>query len=307
MEISAAQVKALREKTGAGMMDCKAALAECKGDVEAAIEHLRIMGQDAAVKRGGRTAAEGQVDAFLHPEKPVGVMVEVNCETDFVARTDEFLSFVKDVAAGLAAAEPAAADLKDGIVVNPDLKIRVGGSERPLPDLSRDKTARLGENIVVRRFVRFQQSGPGRLEAYIHPGGRVGVLLEVGCESEGVGGQEEFRVLVRDLAMQIAAACPLVVRREDVDSALLEKEREIYREIAVAEKKPENVIDKIVEGRIQKFYKENVLLEQEFVKDQGGKKRSIQALLKEKSTALGETLSIRRFARFSLGELSDES
>jgi elongation factor Ts len=301
MEISAAQVKALREKTGAGMMDCKAALAECKGNVEAAIEHLRKMGRDAAVKRVGRTAAEGLVDAFLHTEKPVGLMVEVNCETDFVARTDEFKNFVKDLATNLAGER-----LDDGVVVNPELELRFGGGTRGLGDLAKEKSGKLGENVVVRRFARFGRSGPGRLEAYIHPGGRVGVLVEVRCGSDAVAGQEEFRVLVRDLSMQIAAACPLVVRREEVDPALVEKEREIYREIARGEKKPENVIDKIVEGRLQKFYKENVLLEQEFVKDQGGKKRSISALLKEKGGALGEEITIARFARFQLGEMSSE-
>ncbi len=302
MEISAAQVKALREKTGAGMMDCKAALGECKGDVEAAIEHLRKTGQDAAVKRGGRTAAEGQVDAFLHTESPVGLMVEVNCETDFVARTDDFKTFCKNVAAGL-----AAEDLEDGTVLNPDVQLQFGGEKRTLAHLARDMSATLGENIVVRRCARFKRTAPGRLEAYIHPGGRVGVLVEVHCETDGLAEGQEFRVLVRDLAMQIAAAVPLVVRREDVDRALVEKEREIFREIALAEKKPENVIDRIVEGRLEKYYKENVLLEQEFVKDQGGKKRSIEMLLREKSTELGETLSVARFARFQLGELSDET
>ena len=301
MEISAAQVKALREKTGAGMMDCKAALAECKGDVEAAIEHLRKTGQDAAVKRGGRTAAEGLVDAVLDSEKAVGLMVEINCETDFVARTDDFKTFVKEIAGQL-----AAEDLEDGVVVSPDLEIALKGTRQTLPDLARDTSARLGENIVIRRFARFSKSAPGLLEAYIHPGGRVGVLVEVHCESDGVATGEPFRVLVRDLAMQIAAACPMVVRREDVDSDVVDKERKIFREIAEAEKKPEKVIDKIVEGRLQKFYKDIVLLEQEFVKDQGGKKRSIDALLKEMSAEVGESLSIARFARFQLGELSEE-
>ena len=201
MEISAADVKALRDKTGAGMMDCKKALADCKGDTEAAIEQLRKMGQDAAVKRMGREAAEGLVEAYIHPGGRIGVLVEVNCETDFVARTDDFKAFV------------------------------------------------------------------------------------------------------RDLAMQIAAAGPLVVRREELDEALVEKERKIYREIAIEEKKPENVIDRIVEGRLQKYYKEVVLLEQEFVKDlTEKKKRTIEQLLKEKAGSLGENIVIRRFARFQLGE-----
>jgi len=205
MEISAAQVKALREKTGSGMMDCKKALAECKGDTNAAIEYLRKMGHDAAVKRQSRRAAEGLVEAYIHPGGRVGVLVEVNCETDFVARTDDFKTFV------------------------------------------------------------------------------------------------------RDIAMQIAAASPLVVLREELDPALVEKEREIYREMATAEKKPENVLDRIVDGRLQKFYKEVVLLEQEFVKDQAGKKRTIEDLLKEKVGGLGENIVIRRFSRFQLGEGTDEA
>ncbi|MCK4547044.1 MAG: translation elongation factor Ts [Candidatus Eisenbacteria sp.] len=305
MEISAAQVKALRVKTGAGMMDCKKALAQCKGDMEAAGEYLRKTGQDAALERGGRTAAEGLVDACLLADAGLGVLVEVNSETDFVARTGEFQTFVKDLANQIAGVE----SLGQGVAVaKKDCVVDANGQARTLGEIATEKSAGFGENIVIRRFARFRKAETAVLEAYIHPGGRVGVLLEVDCDSDPARETEDFGVLVRDVAMQIAAASPLVVQRDEVDQELIEKERRINREIAIEEKKPENVIDKIVEGRLQKFYKEVVLLEQEFVKDQGAKnKRSIQALLKEKSGELGGDIAIRRFARFQLGDLSEET
>ncbi len=285
-EITAALVKELRERTQAGMMDCKKALAANDGNMEAAIDWLREKGLAQAAKKAGRIAAEGAVVQYITECGCVGAIVEVNCETDFVAKTDNFMNFANSVAKHVALANPA--DI-EGL----NTQKFVDDETKTIDSLIADATVAIGEKISVRRFARYETTG--LVSSYIHMGGKVGVLVEVATESK----DEKVVELAHDLCLQIAAAKPEAVRREEVNSENLEKEREIYRIKALESGKPEKIVDKIVDGQIEKYYKEVCLLEQLFVKD-GDK--TIKQLIAEVSKAVGAPIDVVRYARFERGE-----
>lgn len=279
-EITAATVARLREMTNAGMMDCKKALLEANGDLDAAVDILRKRGQATAAKKAGREAREGVIARFVTPDSRVGVLVEVNCETDFVARNDSFREFADEVARKLAADPKANLDAERVALV-----------------------AQIRENIQVPRFVRMEVIGHGMVAAYIHTGAKVGVLVEVGATREGTLAQETFRQLVRDITLQIAAANPMTVSREQLPAAVLAKEREIAAE--QVKNKPPQVVAKIVEGKLEKFYQTACLLDQGFVKKNSeiSVKEHLAAVAKE----LGDEITVRQFVRFQVGEVVSDS
>ena len=287
--ITSAMVKELRERTAAGMMDCKKALMAADGDMEKAIDWLREKGLAQAAKKASRIAAEGVVAQYVAPCGCTGVIVEVNCETDFVAKTDNFKAFANNVAKHIAKANPADVD---------ELLTQkfVDDETKTIADLVSEATVAIGEKITVRRFARVKTEGV--VSTYIHMGGKVGVIVEV--ETDEVGkASDAVKEFAHDLALQIAAAKPEAVRREEVDATKLEKEKEIQRAKALEAGKPEKIVDRIVEGQIEKYYKEVCLVDQQFVKD-GDK--TIKALTAEISKAAGAPLNIVRFARFERGE-----
>ena len=287
--ITSAMVKELRERTAAGMMDCKKALTATDGDMEKAIEWLREKGLAQAAKKASRIAAEGVVAQYVAPCGCTGVIVEVNCETDFVAKTDNFKNFANNVAKHIAKANPASVEeMLEQKFVDDETKT--------ISDLISDATVAIGEKISVRRFARYKTEGV--VSTYIHMGGKVGVLVEVACD-EAHKDNDTVKEFAHDLALQIAAAKPEAVRREEVDSSKLEKEKEILRAQALNEGKPEKIVDKMVEGRIEKYYKEVCLIDQAFVKD-GDK--NIKAYMADVAKATGAELDIVRFTRFERGE-----
>ena len=280
-------VKELRERTNAGMMDCKKALVNSDGDMDKAIDWLREKGLAQAAKKASRVAAEGVVTQYVTPCGCTGVIVEVNCETDFVAKTDNFMNFANNVAKHIAMANPA--DLDELLAQK-----FVDDESKTIADLISEATVAIGEKISVRRFARYETEGV--VSTYIHMGGKVGVMVEVATDAKDNEAVKEF---AHDLALQIAAAKPEAVRREEVDATKLEKEKEIQRAKALEAGKPEKIVDRIVEGQIEKYYKEVCLLDQQFVKD-GDK--TIKGLMAEVAKAAGCTLDIVRFARFERGE-----
>ena len=273
--ITASQVKELREKTGAGMMDCKKVLTETNGDEEKAIELLRERGIAKAAKKSDRIAAEGLVETYISEDGKVGVVVEVNAETDFVAKNEEFRSFVKDVAEQVAKENPA-----DVEALLSQKSIRE--SDKTVSEVLTNKIATIGENMSIRRFVRFETNN--LLESYIHGDGKIAVLVEM------ENGTPE---LAKDICMQIAAARPEFLDRASVPADRLAKEMEILKAQAMNEGKPAEIAEKVVQGRINKFYSEVCLVEQEFVKDPDTK---IGKLVESKGA------KIVRFARFEKGE-----
>ena len=288
-DITSAMVKELRERTSAGMMDCKKALVESLGDMEKAIEWLREKGLSQAAKKASRIAAEGVVAQYTNEEGTIGAIVEVNCETDFVAKTDNFINFANKVAKQVALANPADVDALMA-------QKFVDDESKTISDLVSDATVAIGEKISIRRFTRYETSGV--VSTYIHLGGKVGVMVEVDADGEGRL-QDDVKTFAHDLALQIAAAKPEAVRRAEVDASKLEKEKEILRAQALNEGKPEKIVERMVEGRIEKFYKEVCLLEQPFVKDP---EKSITKLMEEIAKATGATLDIVRFTRYERGE-----
>ncbi len=272
--IDAQLVKTLREKTNAGLMECKRALGESNGDIEGAIDILRKKGTATAAKKADREAKDGIIAQVILPGAKVGVLVEVNCETDFVAKNDSFKAFCDEIAAKIA--------------VQPDA------------DLESDRVAavqKIGENVRIRRSARLEVAGNGLVAAYIHTGGKVGVLVEVGAEKDATAQSEDFKQLVRDITLQIAAANPVSVDRSAVPPALVARERDVYRGQVAG--KPANIIEKIVDGKMDKFYSQSCLLDQSFIKNPDV---TISQLLEEKSKALGEKLTIRSFIRYMVGE-----
>ncbi|MBQ3485037.1 MAG: elongation factor Ts [Clostridia bacterium] len=285
--MTAALVKELRERTQAGMMDCKKALMENDGDMDKAIDWLREKGLAQAAKKAGRIAAEGAVVQYITECGKVGAVVEVNCETDFVAKTDNFMNFANSVAKHVALANPA--DIE-----SLNAQKFVDDESKTIENMISDATVAIGEKISIRRFARYETTG--LVSSYIHMGGKVGVLVELATTA---GDNEAVKELAHDLCLQIAAAKPEAVRREEVNSENLEKEREIYRVKALESGKPEKIVDKIVEGQIEKYYKEVCLLEQVFVKD-GDK--TIKGLVAEVAKAAGAPIDVVRYARFERGE-----
>lgn len=291
MAISAEVVKQLRDKTGVGMMDCKRALEETGGDIEAAVDVLRKSGIAKAEKRAGRTAAEGLVASAITPGGDAGALVEVNCETDFVARNDEFRAFAKDLAALVVEKAP------DGVDA---VKALPFGDHTSVDEAVVALIAKIGENIIVRRAVAYTVDGAGAVAAYVHHGDKVGVLVQVACGKPETAGTDGFREALRDVALQIAAHSPGYVKSDEIPDGVLEREREIYR--AQIEGKPANIVDKIIEGKLRKFYTEVCLLDQEFVRD---RELSVRKYLDQRAKALDDTIEITRFARFAVGESQD--
>ncbi|BDR66901.1 elongation factor Ts [Clostridium tetani] len=285
--ITAKMVKELREITGAGMMDCKKALTETNGDTEKAVEVLREKGLAAAAKKSGRIAAEGLVETYIAEDKKNASIVEVNCETDFVAANEEFKGLVANIAKQ--AANTKAEDV-DSFVEEK----YIGSEEGTIKDAVTALVAKLGENMSVRRFKQLSVEN-GIIESYIHGDGKIGVLVELECEKES----EVLSEVAKDVAMQVAAVNPPFLDRTFVDEETLDKEREIYRVQALNEGKPEKIVDKMVEGRIQKYYKENCLVEQVWVRNSD---YTIDKYVKEKSKEVGADIKVADFVRFEKGE-----
>jgi elongation factor Ts len=279
-------VRDLREKTGAGLMDCKAALSAAGGDMEKAVDNLRTKGLAAAAKRASRIASEGIVCA--HVEGASGTLVEVNCETDFVAKTDDFAALVREIAALVNAKSPA--DAAEA------LTLPAGGGT--LSEKLTEKVAKIGEKISFRRFARLETPAgtPGMVVPYIHAGGKIGVLVAVsGADRSNAA----VAALAKDLAMQVAAANPSYVGRNDVPAPVIEHEKTIYREQARASGKPDKILDKIADGKLEKFFGDFCLVEQAFIKDPD---RKVSQLLAEAGKTAGAPIVVRAFARFQVGE-----
>jgi elongation factor Ts len=288
--ISAKDVKELRQRTGAGVMDAKGALVESAGDIDKAIELLRVKGQAKAAKRGERAASEGLVASYLSPDERVGVLIEVNCETDFVARNDDFASFVADLAAHVAAEAPAdvealLAQTKDG---------------KTIEDLRTDISAGTGENVVVNRFERFAPD-TGLVESYVHHNGRVGVLVEVDAESEAVATSPEFTAFAKEVASHAAATGAEYVSADDVPAEAREAELKVLKDQAAEEGKPPEIQEKIAEGRMKAWLKEVALLEQVHVNADKHDGKTIEQLRGDIATSTGENVVVKRFARFQIG------
>jgi elongation factor Ts len=272
--ITASMVKELREKTGAGMMDCKKVLTEADGDMEKAVELLRERGIAKAGKKAGRVAAEGLVASYVKDDKKVGAIVEVNAETDFVAKNDEFKSFVNDIAKIVATSNPA--DVQSLLASN------YTGTEKTVEEVLKDKIYTIGENMTIRRFARFESAG--LVESYIHGEGKIAVLVDMASGNSTVA---------KDVCMQIAAARPEFLNESEVPAERVEKEMEILKAQAMNEGKPAEIAEKMVKGRIGKFYGEICLVDQIFVKD-GNQK--VSDMLKANNA------EVVRFARFEKGE-----
>ena len=283
--VTSAMVKELRERTSAGMMDCKKALVESDGDMDKAIEWLREKGLSQAAKKASRIAAEGVVAQYLNEDATVGAIVEVNCETDFVAKTDNFLNFANSVAKHIALANPADVDALLA-------QKYIDDESKTISDMISDATVAIGEKISVRRFERYETTGV--LSTYIHLGGKVGVMVEVAADANGRQ-NDEVKTFAHDLALQIAAARPEAVRKEEVDVEKLNKEKEILRAQALNEGKPEKIVERMVEGRIEKYYKEVCLLEQLYVKDGD---LTVQKMIDKENKGL----NIVRFTRYRMGD-----
>ena len=295
MEISAPMVRDLRDKTGAGVMECKAALTEAGGDLAKAIEVLRKRGLRTAEKKAGRTAADGLVAVWISPGRDVGSLLEVNCETDFVARTERFADLTQFMVALVGSDAEAASD------VNVLLARSLNG--KPVADVVKEAIGSLGENIVVRRTARLAvpQNAKGLVASYLHGGGKIGVLVEVHCTTDGVAKSEGFAQLAKELALQVCSAEPAYVTRDEVPATALEKEQEILRAQPDVQGKPPAIQDKIIQGRLEKFFMERCLVDQLFIRDPEGKQK-IRDVLKSAEKTLGEPVSVAAFARFRLGE-----
>ncbi len=275
-EITAANVAKLREMTNAGMMDCKRALTDAQGDMEKAVELLRKKGAATAAHKAAREAREGVIVQHVLPGARAGILVEVNCETDFVARNEMFRAFATDVAAKLAA----------------DPKV-------DLEALRQDAVGRIRENLKITRHVRMEVQGNGMVAAYIHTGAKIGVLVEIGAGKEATVGTEDFKQIVRDITLQIAAASPLAVTRNEVPQSVMEKEDEINRQSDRLKGKPAQAIDKILAGMREKYYQTYCLVDQGFVKNPD---QTVAQYVAELNQKLGDTITIRRFVRYQIGE-----
>jgi len=274
-EITSAAVVKLREMTNAGMMNCKKALIEANGDVQKAVEILRKKGAATAQIKAARSAKEGAIAQFIQPGARLGVLVEVNCETDFVARNETFRAFCDEAARKLAADPSANLEADREAVV-----------------------AKIRENIRIARHTRMEVGGHGMVAAYIHTGAKVGVLVEVGAGSESTAANDDFKQLVKNITLQIAAAHPMTVTRQEVDPAVIAKEKEIAA--AQVKNKPPQAIAKIVEGKLEKFYQTCCLLDQGYVKQNG--EVSVKQHVESVAGQLGDEITIRRFVRFQVGE-----
>lgn len=287
-EITAALVKELREMTGAGMMECKKALTEAEGDIEKAVDVLRTRGLAAVAKKAGRATNEGTVMALIAEDGKAGALVELNCETDFVGMNEKFKAYAEKIAKAVLANKPADLDaLKASEVEGETVEAVVT-----------DAIHTLGENIQLSRFAYAAQED-GAVASYIHGGGKIGVLVEFKLGDAALAANDDFKKYGRDIAMQVAAASPVSATRDSVDPAVVEHEMSIYKAQAAESGKPENIQEKIATGRMEKFYKENCLTEQAYVKNPD---QSVNQYTAEVAKQLGTTIEIVNFTRFMLGE-----
>jgi elongation factor Ts len=290
-EVTAGMVKELRESTGAGMMECKKALVEAEGDLDKAVDILRTRGLAALAKKAGRATNEGAIAASVNADATVGALMELNCETDFVARNAEFVTFAQTLADTVVSAAPAdtaalmAASYADrGLTVEEVLGEAVG---------------KLGENMGVARFSRVAVEGTGAVATYIHGGGKIGVIVEFTFNNEATASNDVFKTAARDVAMQVAAATPFFASRDEIPADVIEHELSIYKAQAAESGKPEAIQEKMAQGRLEKYYKEVVLPEQLFVKDQDS---TVAQYLAKVSKEVGDEVSVARFHRWVLGE-----
>jgi elongation factor Ts len=272
--ISKEDVLTLREKTGAGLIDCKRALVESNGDLDEAVSILRKKGVATAAKKAGRDAGEGIVAQCVSSDRTKGILVEVNCETDFVAKNDDFIKFSSEVA--------------NQLLENPDVNLEEKRTEQ---------VAKIGENIRISRSTTLSPNATGLVESYVHTGGKVAVLLSLGTSTTEAANSENVQLLAKDLCMHIAATSPVCVSRNDVPEELVAKEKEIAK--AQAEGKPPQAIEKIVQGKLDKYFSNSCFLEQYFVKDPD---HSIQGLLTSTGKEIGAELTVEKFVRFQVGE-----
>ncbi len=277
-EITAATVAKLREMTNAGMMDCKKALTEAKGDLSAAVDILRKKGAATATTKGAREAREGVIAQYIAPGGKLGVLVEVNCQTDFVARNDMFKAFADDVARRLAT-DPSANFEAERV----------------------ELVSKIRENIQIPRHARMEVTGNGMVAAYIHTGAKVGVLVEVGAGKESTVASDDFKQLVKDITLQIAAGHPYAVSREQVPADVVAKEREIAAQSDRLKGKPAQALEKIIQGMLEKFYQTYCLVDQGFVKKNS--EVSVKEHVASVAKQLGDEVTIRRFVRFQVGEV----
>jgi elongation factor Ts len=304
-EISASDVKELRARTGAGMMECKRALQDASGNMEEAVTLLRKAGAAKAEKKASRSTGEGRIAAYVDADRRVGALVEINCETDFVARTDDFKSFGAALAKHVATHAPRHVSAEDAAEAGGAgsllLDQQLEGAGMTVGQALEEKIGRLGENMKVRRFARLavEPGAHGAIASYVHAGDKIGVLVELAGGSDAIAKSDEVRDLGRDLAMHVAAASPRFVGRDEVTQDVIDREREIYRALALNEGKAEAVVDKVVEGRIVKYYAEACLLEQPFVKNPDV---TVGKLAKEKGGKLGGGLEVKRFVRMAIGD-----
>jgi elongation factor Ts len=306
-EISAQLVKQLRELTGAGMMECKKALTEANGDIERAKDILKTRGLASAGKKEGRSTKQGVIGVAIGNAGKSGVIVEVNCESDFVARTEDFQALVHDITEHIGQLKPThvrkediAGATSDAVALYEQKFAKDQG--QTVSDLIKAKIAKLGENISVSRFAVLQVPNHGLIGSYVHAGAQVATIVEAETANDAEG-SEELQTLVRDIAMHITAANPQFIGKEDVSPNALEREKNIQRERALKEGKPEKMVDKIIEGRLGKFYEEVCLLEQPFIKDNA---MTVGELIKSKAGAAG-SIKVTQFVRYKVGEAADTS
>lgn len=277
MAITTSMIKELRDATSMGINDCKKALEETGGDFDAAVKVLREKGAAVATKRASKEAKEGLIAAIVTGDAQSAAMIEINCETDFVSRNEDFQAFVEELR---------------GEALNFESDAMAAG----VADKIEDKMASIGEKIMFRRNVKWTVEGSGALTSYIHMGGKVGVLVEVGCEKAETIENPIFKELAKDLTLHVAAAAPEYLTRDEVPAELVEEEKDIARK--QLEGKPANIIDNILVGKINKYFSQICFIEQGFVKED---KVSITSLLEEKSKELGDTLTVKRYIRYQLG------
>jgi elongation factor Ts len=287
--ITASLVNELRKKTSVGMMECKKALTETNGDIDAAVTYLRERGIMKSAGMATRGGTEGIIAARLSADGKSGLLIEVNCETDFVSRNEQYVQFVDEIADALAAS--SAKSLEEALAV------KIG--DITVEDFVKAKVLALGENIRLRKFERFDLADNGAIAQYLHMGGKVGVLLEVSANQGDTASKEGFRDLVKDITLHIAAAAPKGLSRDDIAPELVEAEKDIFRVQLANEGKPAEMVEKIILGKIGKFFAESCLLEQAFVKDPD---TTIKKLVEKVGKELGDTLEVRRFIRFGLGD-----
>ena len=276
MSISKDDVMSLRDKTGAGLIDCKRALTESNGNMDEAVSILRKKGVATAAKKSGRSASEGIIAQSISSDRSRGILVEVNCETDFVAKNDDFVVFARSVAGDL--------------LENPDAELEEKRTEQ---------VAKIGENIQISRSQSLSPVANGLVESYVHTGGKVAVLVSIGSDSAEVSSSDQVATLAKDICMHIAATSPVCVSRDEVPADLVHKEKEIAQ--AQAEGKPPQAIEKIVTGKLDKYYASACLLEQPFVKNPD---QSIQQYVEGVGKDVGSSLKVEKFLRFQVGEKS---